>query len=423
MMTISNRLLVAAACATLAWMPASLAQESQSTSFVEAVKSGEGHFMFRYRYEFVDQDFNVVTGDPFVNDAHASTMLVRLNYRTGKWNDWSMFGEFDYVGELFFRDFNNTVDPNRNQYPVVADPWGSDLNQLYLDYDGLKESNVRLGRRRIVLDNQRFVGGVAWRQNEQTFDSVSGTFKGMPNTELFASYVRQVNRIFGERSTAGKALHKTLLLNAKIKMGESWQVVPYGYYLNDERVTGFDTSTFGLRLSGKIPAGGGNIALVGEYAYQSDAADNPVSYNANYYHLDALWTLKNGLSFGIGGESLGGDDQRSGAAFRTPLATLHLFQGWADQFLATPSEGIDDLYAKIGYKSGNWTLLAVYHDFTAQSGSLSFGTEFDASVQRKLGDRYSLLLKGAWFSADSVVNASRRFSDVTKFWLMLTANY
>jgi hypothetical protein len=65
----------------------------------------------------------------------------------------------------------------------------------------------------------------------------------------------------------------------------------------------------------------------------------------------------------------------------------------------------------------------VYHDFTAQSGSLSFGTEFDASVQRKLGDRYSLLLKGAWFSADSVVNASRRFSDVTKFWLMLTANY
>ena len=62
----------------------------------------------------------------------------------------------------------------------------------------------------------------------------------------------------------------------------------------------FSTATFGARVTGKVPVGEGSIALVGEYASQSEAADNPVSYRANYYHFDALWAMKNGLSLGIG---------------------------------------------------------------------------------------------------------------------------
>lgn len=406
-------MLVAATSATSA-----LAQDDENTTLADAITSGNAHLLFRYRYEFVDQDFNLVTGDPFGKNANASTLRARVNYKTGTWKDWSGFGEFDYLGELLMRDFNNSVDPNRNQYPVVADPWGSDLNQLYLDYDGFSETKMRLGRQRTNLDNQRFVGGVGWRQNEQTFDAASGTFKGIPSTDLFVSYVRQVNRVFGERSPAGKDLNKTLLLNARIELADGWQIVPYVYHINDDRVASFDTSTFGARLSGKIPAGEGSIALVGEFASQSDAADNPVSYRANYYHFDLLWALKYGLSLGIGFESLGGDQNVSGAAFRTPLATLHLFQGWADQFLVTPNAGIDDLYGKLTYKYGPWSFVGVYHDFNAQSGSANWGSEFDVSAQRSLGERYALLLKAALFSTDNAA-----YSDITKVWLMLTANY
>ena len=42
------------------------------------------------------------------------------------------------------------------------------------------------------------------------------------------------------------------------------------------------------------------------------------------------------LSAGLGWEVLGGDEDEPGEAFRTPLATLHAFNGWADQFLTTP---------------------------------------------------------------------------------------
>ena len=171
-------------------------------------------------------------------------------------------------------------------------------------------------------------------------------------------------------------------------------------------------------MSGSFALGEGKLALVGEFATQSDAGSAPVSYSANYYHLDADWSAKNGLSIGAGIESLGGDDVVGGRAFRTPLATLHLFQGWADQFLATPNAGVDDIYLKVGYKTGKWTFKGIYHDFSAQSGSADWGSEFDASASRKLGERYSVLFKGAWFRADNPA-----FSNVTKIWIMLTANF
>jgi hypothetical protein len=131
-----------------------------------------------------------------------------------------------------------------------------------------------------------------------------------------------------------------------------------------------------------------------------------------------MWVMKNGLSLGIAFESLGGDETVAGASFRTPLATLHLFQGWADQFLTTPDAGIDDVYATIKYGFAKWNLQAVYHDFSAQSGNADWGNEFDFSAVRSLGDRYSVQLKGAIFDADGGT-----FVDVSKYWLMLSADF
>jgi hypothetical protein len=132
--------------------------------------------------------------------------------------------------------------------------------------------------------------------------------------------------------------------------------------------------------------------------------------------------MKNGLSFGLGLESLGGDENEAGKAFRTPLATLHAFQGWADQFLGTGagalSAGVDDLYINAKYKFQKWKFQAIYHDFSAAAGSGDYGSEIDLAASRSLGDRYSLLLKGAFFSADDP-----GFRDVTKLWVQLVANF
>jgi hypothetical protein len=388
------------------------AQETENRSIADAVTSGEAHVGFRYRFENVDQD-------GFADDANASTVRLRLNYKTGSWQNWSGFVEFDYITELLFTDFNSLggSSPERNRYPVVADPKGPDLNQLYLDYNPSGQSKLRLGRQRIILDNARFVGNVGWRQNPQTYDALGFTYTGWANTELFYSYVTTVRRIFGNDVPAGRHDNDTHLLNVKVKLSDDWDVIPYLYMIDNKDAAAFSTTTFGARLTGNIPVGDSKLNLVAELATQSDAANNPVSYDAEYFHVAATWPVNKSLTLGAAFESLGGDQSVAGASFRTPLATLHAFQGWADRFLATPGAGVDDFFVTAKYKYGVWNFTGVYHDFSAESGSADWGTELDLSVGRKISDRYGLLFKAAFYDAD------QHATDTNKFWIMFTGNY
>lgn len=391
------------------------AEEPDSESkLYDAIVQGKATVSLRYRYEFVDQD-NIS------DDANASTLKLRLNYATGMWNNWSGFAEFDYIGELLANDFNSgsgTSAPSRNRYPVVADPKGADLNQFYFDYAGIADTRLRFGRQRILLDNQRFVGGVGWRQNEQTYDGVSVLWKGSRSTEVFYSYIAQVNRIFGERTVAGENDADIHLLNGRISLTDDWRLTPYAYHIDNDSAPAFSTATYGARIDGKFAFDTSALNVAADFASQSDTGNNPANFTAPYFHLKGDWALKNGWSLGLGFESLGGDQVVGGEAFRTPLATLHAFQGWADQFLTTPDAGIEDFYVSGKYKLQKWTLQLIYHDFSAAEGSAEWGQEFDLSASRSLGDHYAVLLKAAVFDADDA-----SFVDTTKIWIQLVANY
>lgn len=408
--TVGAVVLIAAA-STLIAVP-TLAQESEDQTLAGAISSGKASVGFRYRYEFVDQD-------GIAENANASTMRLRLNYKTGSFNKWSAFGEFDYVAEAFVNDFNSLSgsSPDRDQYPVVADAKGADLNQLYLDYDPSENTKVRIGRQRILLDNQRFVGGVGWRQNEQTYDGLSFNLKAAGNTEFKYAYVTTVHRIFGNDVPSGRHDTDAHLVNATVKLSDAWKVTPYYYRIDNEDAAGASTGTFGARVSGSVATGDNKLSLVAEYANQSDIANNPVNYDADYLHAAATYAMENGLSFGLAYESLGGDATTPGMSFRTPLATLHAFQGWADKFLGTPTQGINDLFATVKFKAGKWNLTGVYHDFSAETGSGDWGSEIDISAGRSLGNGYGVLLKGAFYSADQWA------TDTNKFWVMLTGSY
>ncbi|MDH3440727.1 MAG: alginate export family protein, partial [Gammaproteobacteria bacterium] len=368
--------------------PQALAQEpDQENDIGAAIDAGDASVDLRYRFELVDQE-------SFAKDASASTLRLRLNYKTGDWKQWSGFLEFDHVMEVFSTSFNSdagTSSPRRSQYPVVADPKGPDLNQLYFQYVPSESLQARIGRQRILLDDQRFVGGVGWRQNEQTYDGVTFNYKGASKTNVFYSYISNVNRIFGSTVPAGDHRQDTHLLNASFGMVDNWNFVGYGYVIDNEDSPGFSTSTFGARATGTISSGDNQFDLLGELATQSDNANNPASYDAGYFRFQGTWS-RDAFGAGIGFESLGSDN---GQGFRTPLATLHAFNGWADQFLATPATGLEDFYIRGTYKVGAWSLQLIYHDYSAETGGEDYGTEIDFAAARKLGDRYNLLLKFA----------------------------
>ncbi len=60
------------------------AEEEGATDLASAITTGKATIAGRYRYEHVDQD-------NALSNANASTLRLRLNYRTGQWNGWSAF--------------------------------------------------------------------------------------------------------------------------------------------------------------------------------------------------------------------------------------------------------------------------------------------------------------------------------------------
>jgi hypothetical protein len=381
-------------------------------SFLDAFKQGKAGLAFRYRLENVYQD-------DFDKNATASTLRARVNFRTDDLYGFSLFGEYDYVVNVGWDDYNagagNT--PNRTEYPVVADPTGGDLNQAYVQWKNDKGTLLRGGRERIIYDNARFVGNVGWRQNEQTYDGAYFQQKA-GGFDFQGAWVGQVNRIFGNDVPAGQQDNNTWLINGSKAWDGVGKLVGYYYNINNKDAAASSTVSYGARFAGKYKNDTLTLGYTAEYAHQKDAHNNTVDYSANYYRGDLSLGFKAVTPY-IGYESLGGDDSRNGAMFRTPLATLHAFNGWADKFLGTPAAGLNDFFVGVKGKLGGWSWNAIYHDFKAESGSADFGKELDASMGHKLGKNYGLLFKAAWFNADD----ESTYADTTKLWVQLTANF
>ena len=383
---------------------------AEEATLAEALKGGEVKIQFRYRYEDVDQD-------NALENANASTLKSRLNYTSAVFSGLQAQVEVDNVTQVGDDDYNSTSN-NETGYSVVADPDGTEFNQAWLSWSGM-DTVVKGGRQRILLDNERFVGGVGWRQNEQTYDSGSVVNKSLKDTTLSYAWVDNVNRVFGPDDGTSAAwlgdwdssIH---LLNASYAGLSFGTITVYDYLMDIKDADAQSNETWGVRFNGKH-ALGETVSLLYtlEYARQEDYADNPVSYEADYYAVEGGLALPAAVTLIVGQEALEGDAGTPGKAFRTPLATLHKFQGFADMFLNTPDGGIQDSYVSASIVLMGATASAVWHDFEAEDGGASFGDEFDLSLSRKFGQYVTGLLKYADYNEDGFA------VDTRKFWVQL----
>lgn len=379
-----------------------------AASLAEAVAAGEAGVDLRYRYETVDQ-----TG--ISEKAKASTLRTRLNYSTGDYMDFKAFLEFDDVTAFGDIEYNNAtgLPTAQTSYPVVADPEGTEVNQAKLTYTGVEDTTVTFGRQRIIFDNARFIGNVGWRQNEQTYDGLTVANSSLPDTSVVYGYVSNVNRIFGEASANGDIDTKAHLLNISYEGLSAGKLTGYGYLLEFVDTPASSQSTLGLRFAGGTAMSEGVKALYAvEFATQSDYKDGASTIDADY-SLVEVGAAMSGVTVKLGLETLSGDGTYG---FSTPLATAHAFNGWADKFLATPANGLVDGYVSVSGKVSGVKLMAVYHDFSADTGGADYGTEMDLLAVKKFGP-YTVLAKYAAYSADSFA------TDTDKLWLMGQASF
>ncbi len=375
----------------------------------------------RYRYETVDQD-------GFTKDADASTLRINLGYKTGVYYGFQGLVEGQVSHTIGDDDFNNTVN-GKGTYPVVADPKNEEINRAWVAYTGFSDTTIKVGRQAVNLDNQRFVGTVGWRQNDQTFDAAAIINSSIPGLNLLYGYVRNVNRIFGDDHNLGDLSTETHLVHASYKATDWMDITGYGYFLDIDRAPTLSSRTYGVRLTGDTAISDDwSFFYTAEVATQGDHADNPNNYDEKYYHLSP-GVKGYGFTLQAGYEELGGDGTNS---FQTPLATGHKFNGWADKFLNTPARGLEDIYAKVSYKVSNvnkWVddtkLTAVYHEFDGESSG-DFGSEIDLSIGKTFKfeetkqpfKNVSVLVKYSDYEADDAA-----YADTQKLWLQIGTKF
>ena len=381
--------------------------QAESASLVEAIQAGKADIDLRYRFEQVRQDNQD-------RNANASTLRTRLNYATGSYQRLSTFIEFDDIRVLGPTRYNNASGRSsaRTEYPVVADPSSTEVNQAYLTYSGLSDTTLRLGRQRIIYDNARFIGNVGWRQNEQTYDAFSLVNSSLSDTTFSYAYIDQVNRIFGKDSPIGETNMRSHLLNASYGGLPIGQLTAYGYFLETPDTPLASNRTLGLRFTGSH-ATSEQLSLLYtlEYAQQDDYKDGSSDIDADYRLIELGATL-NGVTARFGQEVLGAD----GTAFSTPLATAHAFNGWADAFLVTPPDGLDDRFLKVSGRLQGNNLLVGWHQFRADRGGDRYGHELNLQAARPFGP-VNMLAKYARYSAKD------RGTDTEKFWLMAQISF
>lgn len=362
----------------------------------------------RYRLETVDQD-----GLP--HDATASTLRVRAGLKTGAWHGLSAVVEGEAIVRVGPGHYNDSVN-GKTAYPLVADPADVLLNQAYIVWRPIGAVEVVAGRQAVNIDNQRWIGSVNWRQNDQTLDAGRITLKPLPGLTVDYLHAWRVNRVFGPDSPQGiwrdSAINGARVAATVKPVGT---ISAYGYWLDIPAAPAGSSRTLGMRLAGERPVGGGvKLLYAAEYAGQRDFGANPLRFSLDYRLAEAGVAVK-ALTAKIGYERLEGDGQ---AALQTPLATLHAFNGWADKFLTTPANGLRDIYVDAGWKVGagplkGLALRGMWHDYRSTRGGIGYGREWDVMASLPVVKAVTLSAKLARYDARAFA------TDTTKAWLSI----
>ena len=205
-------------------------------TFMDSVKEGKNLTSFRLRYENVSQDGNSPALTPVMplEDGEALTLRSLIGWKTSPYHNLSFAAQLINVAKLS-DDYNDGTSftpinaasnqPGKLAFAKTVDPDYTGVNQLYVDWTGIKNTRLRVGRQAVNLDNVRYIGDIGFRQVMQVFDGVSVLNKSIPDTEVFLGHMESVRQITTKLRTGG-ALE---IINAKYYITPTESLTGYAY--------------------------------------------------------------------------------------------------------------------------------------------------------------------------------------------------
>jgi len=359
-------------------------ESTEESAFKKIESSIPGKFSLNYRIRY--EEFQNAS-----TDTAGVSHRVRYGYTTDNYGGFTAMIEGETLSRI--GDDADEIHPLDN----AGD--GTDLNQAWLKYADKDLGMIKVGRQIYTLDDQRFIGAVGWRQNIQTFDAATVEFSGVDALSVKAFYLDSVERV----TLASNPL-ESYGLNVSYKFSPSAALTAFYYDIENDDAAAWNSTTLGLRYVGSTKLEDLAFAYSASYATQSDVDSGE---EGDYYAADVSGSFS-GVTLGAGFEILE-------AGFRTPLATVHKFGGFADVFLPITGFAGDfhDYYAYVGYKipvgSGIATKL-IYHNFDTKDGFAADGDELDFVASYKLSKYATLLTKYGRYEPDSGAYGKRMFT-------------
>lgn len=378
-------------------MPA-MAQETPLDIFKPRV-SGD----LRLRYQHLNQA-------DFMENGNALTLRILGGLEVDLFKDTSFLAEIEGVVALQ-GDYDDGTGVN-SEFPLIPDPEGLELNRFQIISEAIPKTRLTIGRQRLALDDWRFIGAFPFRQNNQSIEAIRIETTAFGPGIFDVGYFNKVRRPLGGDNVNGVFSGDSLFANYNLATPFG-RVSLFHYALDletsaaDSREAGDSTQTTGARVLGRRDWDNVSFVWEGSYAQQSDYSNNPIDYTADYGLVE--FSIKpHAFTFKVRGEVLGSDN---GQSLQTPLASLHRFQGFTDQFLRTPVDGVRDYSILAQYDFGSWAgvsdikAFARHHWFQADTDGRAYGKELDMSVQATINKTRVALEYGSYkaksFSSDS----------------------
>jgi hypothetical protein len=329
----------------------------------------------------------------------------------------SILAEMEAVADLY-RDEPQGGPPG----VLIPDREVLEINRAQISHD-FGSAQVTSGRQQLSFDDERFVGAVKFRQNEQTYDAIQVSGAPFSGVKVDVVYLWQVNRSLSARGATSRYRGDTYLVNVGAET-PAGRLTGYHYALDLNDGAGAPLSqvnssvTSGVSLTGRRYWKGMGLAWRVEYARQRDYAGNPVDYSADYWRAIATLDVT-GVTIIGGREVLGEGGAR---AFQTPLGTNHAFQGAADLFVITPDIGLRDTFLDAIWPIGavgplrGLTAGLRRHWFADDIAGEDLGTEWDASLRASI--------YGVQASLEFAAYAADQFGvDTQKLWLSIRRSF
>ena len=364
-------------------------ESALDSTFAKLEESVPGKFNLDYRLRY--EEFETATAD-----TADFTHRIRYGYKTEDFNG--------FTGMIEGETLSRIGDDPDEMHPLDNAGDGTDLNQAWVQYANKEYGSVKVGRQVYFLDDHRFIGTVGWRQNIQSFDAATAEFSKVKDLSVKGFYLAEQHAVNGTHNELD-----AFGLNVTYKFCKEFKLTGFYYDIEGDDTGNANASneTIGLRAVGGFDVADVKFAYSASIAEQSETGPSTLDYDASYYAADLAGTFE--------GVTLGGGFEILEPQFRTPLATVHKFNGFADAFLPLNgfAEGLEDYYVYAGYKIPVGSGIAakvIYHWFDSETGNVEYGDELDFVASYKLNKYASLLAKYGRYEPDSGAYGKRMFT-------------